>query len=94
MGLQKLDILELSMLRAQKTIVKDFAEDVKAMQWKALKARFLEPLGNLSEGSTSSSRELLSGWNEFEKVGQVVEVMRKMGRGRYVTEMGIGGGNE
>lgn len=65
--------------------VEAFAENVKAMPWKALKTRFLEPLDGLGD---------LSGWSEVDKVGQVVEVMRKMGRGRYVTEMGIGGGND
>jgi len=93
-GFEKLGYPGIIYAQGSKDDVEDFAENVKAMQWKALKTRFLEPLESLGERSTGSSRELVSGWNEFEKVGQVVEVMRRMGRGKYVTEMGIGGGNE
>lgn len=80
--------------QGSKDDIEDFVENVKAMQWKALKVRFVEPLESLSEGDASSGREFLSGWNEYEKVGQVVEVMRRIARGKYVIEMGIGGGNE
>ncbi|KAL0563984.1 hypothetical protein V5O48_018075 [Marasmius crinis-equi] len=61
--------------------VEEFVENVKGMQWLALKLRFLEP-DEEGEGKPS--------WAEFQKVGEVVEEMRRIGREKYVVEMGIG----
>ncbi|KAJ7599212.1 hypothetical protein C8J56DRAFT_1040107 [Mycena floridula] len=64
--------------------IQEFVENVKALQWLALRVRFVEPLPDGSEALAGSS------WKEFEKVGEVVEEMRKLGRGEFLTEMGIG----
>ncbi|KAF5352751.1 hypothetical protein D9756_006243 [Leucocoprinus leucothites] len=79
--------------QGSKDDIEEFVGNVKAMQWKALKVRFVEPLEDPSEPGASGGVNL-RGWNEFEKVGQVVEEMRRLGRGKYVTEMGIGGGSD
>ena len=72
--------------------IEEFVDNVKAMQWLALKVRFVEPLDaeystseSISEGDGEARR-----WKEFQKVGEVVEEMRKLGREAYVVEMGIG----
>jgi hypothetical protein len=71
-----------------KESIEEFADNIKGMQWLALKKRFVEPL----EGIVRDNDYHLSGWKEFEKVGEVVEEMRRLGRGEYVLEMGIGAG--
>ncbi|KAG0703700.1 hypothetical protein DFH29DRAFT_803046 [Suillus ampliporus] len=63
--------------------VEEFVANVKSMQWLALRVRFVEPID-------LGSDEHCQGWTEFEKVGEVVEEMRRRGRDKYVTEMGIG----
>jgi len=74
--------------QGSKDYVEEFVENVKAMQWLALKVRFIEPLENAGKDEPGQ----LKGWREFEKVGEVVEEMRRLGRGKYVLEMGIGAG--
>ncbi|KAI0694453.1 hypothetical protein BC835DRAFT_1406453 [Cytidiella melzeri] len=63
--------------------VEEFVANVKAMQWLALRVRFVEAL---PEGLEEGRR----GWVELEKVGEVVEEMRRLGRECFVVEMGIG----
>jgi hypothetical protein len=58
-----------------------FVRDTKALQWLALRVRFVEP---------APPGELEPGWAELEKVGEVVEWMRARGLERFVVEMGIG----
>lgn len=62
--------------------------NVKSMQWLALKVRFVErvPEGMLN----NAGGESLSGWQEFSRVGEVVEEMRRIRREDCVLEMGIG----
>ena len=68
--------------------VEDFVERVKSMQWLALRLRFIEPapLSKEKEGQNNQRGQ----WAEFEKVGEVVEEMRRLGREQFVVEMGIG----
>lgn len=63
--------------------IEDFVSRVKSMQWLALRLRFVEPIPQTGNPDT---RE----WSEFEKVGEVVEEMRRRGRESFVVEMGIG----
>ncbi|GJE99503.1 hypothetical protein PsYK624_157670 [Phanerochaete sordida] len=68
--------------------VEQFVANIKAMQWLALRVRFVEPMPKdavpiAEEGGRRH-------WAELEKVGDVVEEMRKLGRDNYVVEMGIG----
>ncbi|KAJ6601115.1 hypothetical protein DFH09DRAFT_1126903 [Mycena vulgaris] len=65
--------------------VEEFVANVKAMQWLALRLRFLEPL--LDDGGQAQ------GWTEFEKVGEAVDAMRQLGREDWIVEMGIGSRN-
>ncbi|KZT73423.1 hypothetical protein DAEQUDRAFT_762325 [Daedalea quercina L-15889] len=72
--------------------VEEFVANVKAMQWLALRLRFVEPLleefkNARSAGGNEGARRQ---WVEVEKVGEVVEEMRRLGREKYVVEMGIG----
>ncbi|KAG1805547.1 uncharacterized protein BJ212DRAFT_1304006 [Suillus subaureus] len=55
--------------------VEDFVANVKPMQWLPLKVRSVEPTDLAID---------------FEKVGEVVEGMRRCGRDKYITETGIG----
>ncbi|KAF7330109.1 RWD domain-containing protein 2B [Mycena sanguinolenta] len=66
--------------------VEEFVENVKAMQWLALRLRFSEPLPVGERGEAQ-------GWTEFEKVGEVVEAMRRLGLEDWIVEMGIGSRN-
>ncbi|KAJ7726385.1 hypothetical protein B0H16DRAFT_1383959 [Mycena metata] len=63
--------------------VEEFVANVKAMQWLALRLRFLEPLPAKDGGEAR-------GWTEFEKVGEAVETMRRLGLEDWIVEMGIG----
>ncbi|KAH9926461.1 uncharacterized protein B0H18DRAFT_876407, partial [Fomitopsis serialis] len=69
--------------------VEEFVTNVKAMQWLALRLRFIEPLSEEFVGAQSPDAQGRR-WMEFEKVGGVVEEMRRLGREKYVVEMGIG----
>jgi hypothetical protein len=68
--------------------VEEFVANVKAMQWLALRLRFLEPIpaGTVEEAPAQ-------GWTEVEKVGEVVDAMRRLGREEWIVEMGIGSKN-
>lgn len=70
--------------------VNEFVQNVKTLQWLALKVRFLEVF---SDGESIASG-VGTPWVEFEKVGKVVEHMRLIGREKYVVEMGIGSGGQ
>ncbi|KAF8195084.1 hypothetical protein BJ912DRAFT_164558 [Pholiota molesta] len=74
--------------QGERTNIEEFVDNVKAMQWLALKVRFVEPLP-IPE-STNSYQAGPTSWKEFQKVGEVVEEMRRIGREEYVVEMGIG----
>ncbi|KAG2116166.1 hypothetical protein DEU56DRAFT_173236 [Suillus clintonianus] len=63
--------------------VEEFVANIKSMQWLALRVRFVEPIDLAND-------EHRQGWTEFQKVGEVVEEMRRRGRDKYITEMGIG----
>lgn len=69
--------------------VEQFVANVKAMQWLALRVRFIEPAPEALD-SSSSNEGSRRRWTEFEKVGEVVEEMKRLRRERYVVEMGIG----
>lgn len=69
--------------------VEEFVADVKAMQWLALRLRFIEPLPD-ELLSVQGKYEQRRRWVEFEKVGEVVDEMRRLGKGQYVVDMGIG----
>ncbi|KAF8079287.1 hypothetical protein FPV67DRAFT_1468262 [Lyophyllum atratum] len=71
--------------QGQKENVEEFVENIKAMQWLALKVRFVE---ELPEDGAEDTRERK--WIEFQKVGEVVEEMRRLGREQFIVEMGIG----
>jgi hypothetical protein len=66
--------------------LEEFVANVKAMQWLALKVRFLDQLPDKPLANAAS----LSGWQEFSRVGEVVEEMKRIGREAFVLEMGIG----
>lgn len=70
--------------------VEDFVGRVKGMQWLALRLRFIEPAPSDLEGRAMEPNKQRRQWAEFEKVGEVVEEMRRLGRGHFIVEMGIG----
>ncbi|KAG1879645.1 hypothetical protein C8R48DRAFT_801443 [Suillus tomentosus] len=63
--------------------IQEFVANVKSMQWLALRVRFVEPIDLANDKNHQ-------GWTEFQKVGEVVEEMKRRGRDKYITEMGIG----
>lgn len=69
--------------------VEEFVSNVKAMQWLALRVRFVEPLDDRA-ATLSSLMHAESQWIELEKVGEVVDYMRRAGREQFVVEMGLG----
>lgn len=66
--------------------LEEFVGNIKAMQWLALRVRFIEPLPKDIQTQDAEKRR----WIEMEKVGEVVEEMRRLGRESFVVEMGIG----
>lgn len=70
--------------------VEEYVENVKSLQWLALKVRFVEPVPNNKESLMHPVADGQPRWKEFQKVGKVVEEMRRLGREEYVVEMGIG----
>ncbi|KZT02047.1 uncharacterized protein LAESUDRAFT_745174 [Laetiporus sulphureus 93-53] len=71
--------------------VEQFVANVKAMQWLALRVRFVEPLPESENRTEQERRNTEKGsWKEFEKIGDVVEEMRRLRREKHVVEMGIG----
>lgn len=80
--------------------VEEFVRRVRGMQWFALRVRFVERVEPVvaaaADGGGGGGAEVdgkggeRGRWVEVEKVGEVVEEMRRMGRERYVLEMGIG----
>jgi molybdenum cofactor biosynthesis enzyme MoaA len=71
--------------QGEQSSVEEFVDNVRAMQWLALRLRFLEllPVGNGDE-------QQADGWTEFEKVGEAVEAMRRLGLENWIVEMGVG----
>ncbi|KAG2352122.1 hypothetical protein BDR07DRAFT_1412310 [Suillus spraguei] len=53
------------------------------MQWLALRVQFVEP-------TDLANDEYHQSWSEFQKVGEVVEEMRRCRKGTYITQIGIG----
>ncbi|KAF9258250.1 hypothetical protein L218DRAFT_877583 [Marasmius fiardii PR-910] len=85
----------------EKENIEEFVGNVKGMQWLALRLRFLEPLGDVESEDgpgkekrqhtkNDRSHDLERRWGEFTKIGEVMEEMRRIGRERYLVEMGIG----
>ncbi|KAJ6479208.1 hypothetical protein C8R47DRAFT_1137327 [Mycena vitilis] len=77
--------------------VEEFVDNVRAMQWLALRLRFLEALpgededGERQEGRGQEGQQgRARGWTEFEKVGEAVEAMRRLGLEDWIVEMGVG----
>ncbi|RDB24428.1 RWD domain-containing protein 2B [Hypsizygus marmoreus] len=71
--------------QGHKENVEEFVANIKAMQWLALRVRFVEPL-EVEMQRDGCQRT----WSEFQKVGEVVEEMRRLGREQFIVEMGIG----
>lgn len=67
--------------------VEEFVAKIRAMQWLALRLRFIEPVPKRENEPLQAAKRT---WSEFEKVGEVVDEMRRLGREKYVVEMGIG----
>ncbi|KAF7347242.1 RWD domain-containing protein 2B [Mycena venus] len=87
-GFAKVGYPGLIYAQGEQSNVEEFVENVKAMQWLALRLRFLEPLP-VSEGGGEQAQ----GWTEFEKVGEAVEAMRRLGLEEWIVEMGVGSKN-
>jgi len=72
-----------------KSNVEEFVSRVKDMQWLALRVRFVQELQDVD--ALPAGR---NSWTEVEKIGEVVEEMKKLGRESYVLDLGIGSGGK
>lgn len=70
--------------------VQEFVSKVKNMQWLALHTKLIEPLPSEHESTDLTIRR--SSWKEVEKIGEVIDEMKKYGREEYAYEFGIGSG--
>ena len=71
--------------------VEAFVRDIKAMQWLALRVRFVEPVPESDSGPDFwSTGDQSVRWVEVSKIGEVLELMRIRGREALVTNLGIG----
>lgn len=70
--------------------LEEFVRNVKGMQWLALKVRLMEPLPREFVKGETLGITLRPTWSEFQKVGEVVEAMRELGRDQFIVQMGIG----
>ncbi|KAF8625481.1 hypothetical protein AX15_005355 [Amanita polypyramis BW_CC] len=79
-------------IQGEQDSVEEFVAKVKSMQWLALRVRFVEPLEEMGSEVEGTEHPLVKkgSWEEFQKVGDVVEEMKRLGREKYVIEMGIG----
>lgn len=68
--------------------IKEFIENVKAMQWLALRVRFVEPLESSQDPHPTVGAP--SPWVELQKIAEVLSYMRKRGRETTLTNLGIG----
>ncbi|KAF8899421.1 hypothetical protein BD779DRAFT_1431526 [Infundibulicybe gibba] len=85
-GFAKLGYPGIIYAQGHKHDVEEFVANVKGMQWLALKVRFVEEveIGDTPDGTQDIE------WKEFQKIGEVVEEMKAMGREEYVLSLGIG----
>jgi hypothetical protein len=62
--------------------IERFVANVKSMQWLALRVRFVETLVETESvvGGTAPDARERATWQEFQKVGEVVEEMKRLGR--------------
>ena len=85
----------------EKENVEEFVGKVKGMQWLALRVRFVEELEDarghetvgIEGGKGGKGGNNDRSWVELEKVGEVVEYMRSIGREKCVLELGLGAGS-
>lgn len=80
----------------------EWLREVKSWQWLALKVRIApEPLPDATaeevEGGRGSEQGARGGkgrgeWTEVEKIGEAIEWLRKRGRDRLLTDLGMGSG--
>lgn len=68
--------------------IKEFIENIKAMQWLALRVRFVEPLESSQDPHPTVGAP--SPWVELQKIAEVLSYMRKRGRETTLTNLGIG----
>jgi len=82
-GFAKIGHPGLIYAEGDKENVDEFVRNIRAMQWLALKVRFIEPI-------EPSQHDPGQRWMEVEKVGEVLALMRRLGREKHITNFGIG----
>ena len=72
--------------------VETFVAKIKAMQWLALRVRFVEELRREYGSLAQRAEKYHEGrsWVELSKVGEVVEYMHHVGRKEFVLQLGLG----
>ncbi|GJJ14161.1 hypothetical protein Clacol_008421 [Clathrus columnatus] len=68
--------------------VQEFVSKVKDMQWLALHTKFIETIPD-QQGKCDSFTDRPN-WKELEKIGEVIEEMKRYGREEYAYDFGIG----
>lgn len=84
-GFAKVGYPGLIYAEGEKENVEEFVRNVKAMNWLALRVRFVEQVAAPAQTASSGDE-----WVEVQKISEVLELMRKKGRESCVTNHGIG----
>lgn len=84
-GFAKVGYPGLIYAEGDKENVEEFVRNVKAMNWLALRVRFVEQVDAPAQ-TTNTGDE----WVEVQKISEVLELMRQKGRESFITNHGIG----
>ncbi|KAI6017457.1 hypothetical protein EDC04DRAFT_478427 [Pisolithus marmoratus] len=85
-GFAKVGYPGLIYAEGDKENVEEFVRNVKAMNWLALRVRFVERV----EPVCSQAANIGNEWVEVQKISEALELMRKKGRESCITKHGIG----
>lgn len=84
-GFAKVGYPGLIYAEGEKENVEQFVKNVKAMNWLALRVRFVEQVAASAQTANTGDE-----WVEVQKISEVLELMRKKGRKLCIINHGIG----
>lgn len=85
-GFAKIGYPGVIYVEGAKCDVEEFVSSVKAMQWLNLRLRVIQSIGSKVEpGGSDSTRS----WEEIEKMGDVVDEMKRRGGEEHLMELGM-----
>ncbi|KAI6159249.1 hypothetical protein EDD17DRAFT_907587 [Pisolithus thermaeus] len=84
-GFAKVGYPGLIYAEGEKENVEEFVKNMKAMNWLALRVRFVEQVAASAQTANTGDE-----WVEVQKISEELELMRKKGRKLCITNHGIG----